>query len=270
MRADTGAELPILEVRDLSFSYGDKKVLDGVNLSIRRGKVTTILGSNGCGKSTLFDLMTKNLTPDRGKIFLKGADIKNLALKSFAREVSIVHQNNTAADDITVESLVNMGRTPYLKRLAAPSEEDERIVNWALEVTGTEEFRDREVSQLSGGQRQRAWIAMALAQDAEVLLLDEPTTYLDIRYQLEILDLIRKLNREYGKTIVMVLHDINQALCYSDVLVGLKDGQVLVSGEPEKVVTRQAVAQLFDVDLDVELFHGKKYVLIGGGQTKAS
>lgn len=259
-------EMPIIEVRDLRFSYGDNLILDGIDLGIRRGKVTTIMGGNGCGKSTLFNLMTKNLVPDAGKVFLKGRNIKNIQLKDFARQVAIVHQYNTASSDITVEDLVSMGRTPYLNAVAVPTLDDYRMIEWALEVTGTAEFREREVSRLSGGQRQRVWIALALAQDTDVLFLDEPTTYLDVRYQLDILDLVRMLNHQYGITIVMVLHDINQAIHYSDVVVGLKDGHVVVEGAPDEVISHETIAELFDIDLAVTEFHGHKYVLLRDGQ----
>lgn len=256
------AELPVIEVRDLHFAYGDNQVLKGINLGIQRGKVTTIMGGNGCGKSTLFNLMTKNLRPDSGKIFLRGRNIDDIGLKDFAREISIVHQYNTAASDITVQQLVNLGRTPYLKPMSVPTEEDERIVHQAMNFTNTAQYRLRPVSALSGGQRQRVWIAMALAQHTKILFLDEPTTYLDIRYQIEILELVRRLNREFGTTIVMVLHDINQAIHYSDVIVGLHDGRVVVSGDPEQVITPATIKQLFGIDLIVAQVKGHKYVLL--------
>lgn len=253
-----------MSVRNLYFAYGKNPILKGVNLQILPGKITTIMGANGCGKSTLFYLMTKNLTPDRGEIFLKGKNIENLSVKEFAREVSIVHQYNTAAADITVERLVSFGRTPHRNMMAAPSEEDERMIAWAMDVTDVTEFRDREVSRLSGGQRQRVWIAMALAQNTKILFLDEPTTYLDIRYQIEILELVQKLNQDYGITIVMVLHDINQAIHFSDEIIGLKDGKVAVSGDPQEVITREAIRTLYGIDLDVVELNGSRIVLSGG------
>ena len=171
-------EKPAMEVRNLSFSYGKNKVLRDVSFKIKGGDITTIMGANGCGKSTLFSLMTKNLYPRKGNIFLSGKNIQNLGLKDFAKKVSIVHQYNTSSDDITVERLVSFGRTPHMKMMQAKSQEDEERVQWAMEVTNVEKYRNREIARLSGGQRQRVWIAMALAQNTGILFLDEPTTYL--------------------------------------------------------------------------------------------
>lgn len=252
---------PAMEVRGLSFAYGKNKVLKDVSLKIEEGKITTIMGANGCGKSTLFSLMTKNLYARKGKIFLRGKNIQNLNLKEFAKQVSIVQQYNTSSDDITVERLVAFGRTPHRKPMQGKSEEDERLVEWAMEVTGILEYRDREVSRLSGGQRQRVWIAMALAQNTKILFLDEPTTYLDIRYQIEILELVWKLNNEFGITIIMVLHDINQAIYFSHQVIGLKDGLVEFQGSPEEVIDRQSIHSLYGIELDVTQIDGKKFVL---------
>ncbi|MCD8149777.1 MAG: ABC transporter ATP-binding protein [Clostridiales bacterium] len=250
-----------MEVKNLSFAYGRNRVLKDVSLKVESGKITTILGANGCGKSTLFYLMTKNLVPRQGRILLEGKSIKNMSLKEFACRVAIVQQYNTAGDDVTVERLVSFGRTPHRKMMQGKSEEDERLVEWALSVTNLTKFKDREVSRLSGGQRQRVWIAMALAQNTKILFLDEPTTYLDIRYQLEILKLVRKLNREYGITIVMVLHDINQAIAFSDRVIGLRGGVVAVEGKPEEVIDRESIRTLYGVDLKVTTVDGQKIVI---------
>ena len=252
---------PAMEVRNLSFSYGKNKVLRDVSFKIEGGNITTIMGANGCGKSTLFSLMTKNLYPRKGNIFLSGKNIQNLSLKEFARKVSIVHQYNTSSDDITVERLVSFGRTPHMKMMQARTQEDEELIQWAMEVTNVEKYKSREVSRLSGGQRQRVWIAMALAQNTKILFLDEPTTYLDIRYQIEILELIQKLNEEYGITIIMVLHDINQAIHFSQEVIGLKDGMVSFQGNPQEVINREGICDLYGIDLDVREIEGKKFVL---------
>lgn len=255
------AAKPAMEVRNLSFAYGKNPVLKDVSFGIREGEITTIMGANGCGKSTLFSLMTKNLMPRKGKIFLQGKNIQNLGLKDFARKVSIVHQYNSSSDDITVERLVSFGRTPHMKMMQAHSEEDDRLIQWAMEVTNIEKYKNREVARLSGGQRQRVWIAMALAQNTKILFLDEPTTYLDIRYQIEILELIQKLNKEYGITIIMVLHDINQAIYFSHEVIGLKDGLVMFRGNPQEVISRESIKGLYGIELEVTQVKGKKFVL---------
>ena len=256
-----GNKKPAMEVRNLSFSYGKNWVLKDTSFQIEEGKITTIMGANGCGKSTLFNLMTRNLYPGKGNIFLRGKNIQNLALKEFARKVSIVHQYNSSADDITAERLVSFGRTPHMKLMQGRSEADERQIRWAMEVTNTEKYRDREISRLSGGQRQRVWIAMALAQNTKILFLDEPTTYLDIRYQIEILKLVQKLNREYGITIIMVLHDMNQAIHYSDRIIGLKDGHVAAEGAPDEIITPESMRELYGITLGVTEVEGEKFVL---------
>ncbi|HJB25697.1 MAG TPA: ABC transporter ATP-binding protein [Firmicutes bacterium] len=252
----------IFTVKDLHFAYGKQNVLTGLNLTLHEGAITTLIGANGCGKSTLFNLMTKNLRPDRGEILLKEENIAEIKLKEFAKQVSIVHQYNTAPTDLTVEKLVSYGRTPYhTMGLSPDAKEDEEKVQWAMEITHTLKHRQKPVSELSGGQKQRVWIAMALAQDTKVLFLDEPTTYLDIRYQLQILQLIRNLNREYGITIVMVLHDINQSLYYSDEIVAMKDGKMIAQGLPEEIITSELVQSVYGVTLNISSVDGKPFVI---------
>ena len=205
----------IFTVEGLNFSYGKNKVIDDLSVTFKRGAVTTLIGANGCGKSTLFNLMTKNLRPQSGSILLGQEDVVHMKMKEFAKQVAIVHQYNTAPSDLTVEKLVSYGRTPYQTMgFSADAAEDEEKIRWAMEITEMIQYREKPVSQLSGGQKQRVWIAMSLAQNTKVLFLDEPTTYLDIKYQLQVLDLILRLNHELGLTIVMVLHDINQSLRY--------------------------------------------------------
>lgn len=252
----------VFDIKGLTFSYGTNEVIKGLDLSIKQGKVTTLIGANGCGKSTLFNLITKNLRPNSGEIRLEGKDISQVKLKDFARQVAIVHQYNTAPADISVEKLVAFGRTPY-HAFGSPSnsEEDEEKIKRALEITNTEKLKDKAVAQLSGGQKQRVWIAMALAQDTKILFLDEPTTYLDIRYQLQILKLVRKLNEEYGMTVIMVLHDINQSLYYSDEIVAMKDGRITAQGKPEEIITSELIKNVYDVELGILAVNGRPFVL---------
>lgn len=252
----------VFTVKDLSFSYGKQQVLNELDFTLHEGKITTLIGANGCGKSTLFNLMTKNLKPANGEILLHNKNIDEMKLKDFAKEVSIVHQYNTAPVDLSVEKLVGYGRTPY-HTMGIPTDrgEDEEKIKWALEITHTYKHRNKSVAELSGGQKQRVWIAMALAQDTKVLFLDEPTTYLDIRYQLQILKLIRQLNQEFGITIVMVLHDINQSLYYSDEIVAMKGGKMIAHGTPQETITSGLVKEVYDVDLNIQNVNGKPFVI---------
>lgn len=206
----------MVSVEHLTFHYdNDPPVLRDLSLTIRSGAITTLMGANGCGKSTLLQILTKNLKPDSGTIRFDQAELSAISLKEFARRAAIVHQKNTAPDDLTVERLVAYGRLPYSSIFKAGlDQENQAQVERALALTDLTELRDRRVGALSGGQRQRAFIAMALAQNTKLLFLDEPTTFLDVRYQVEILRLVERLNKEEGITIVMVLHDINQALSY--------------------------------------------------------
>ena len=252
----------IFTVKDLSFAYAKQPVLQELNVQFREGKITTLIGANGCGKSTLFHLMTKNLKPNAGKILLEREDIQSIRPRDFARQVSIVHQYNTAPADLSVEKLVSYGRTPYhTMGISSNPKEDEEKIRWALEITHTQKHKDKPVMELSGGQKQRVWIAMALAQGTKTLFLDEPTTYLDIRYQLQILQLIRTLNREYGITIIMVLHDINQSLYYSDEIVAMKGGKMIAQGQPEEIVTPDLIREVYGVDLKIRKVEEKPFVI---------
>lgn len=252
----------VFEVQSLSFSYGTNRVIQDLSVKISKEKVTTLIGANGCGKSTLFNLMTKNLKLQSGKILLNGVDIAQIKLRDFAKQSAIVHQYNTAPEDITVEKLVAYGRTPYHSfGIPSDSKTDEEKICQAMEITHITKHKDKPVSQLSGGQKQRVWIAMALAQDTKVLFLDEPTTYLDIRYQLQILNLVRKLNRKYGMTIIMVLHDINQSLYYSDEIIAMKNGRIIAQGEPQKIITAELIREVYDVNLTISQADGKPFIL---------
>ncbi len=250
-----------MEIKHLYFSYGKKKVLENINVTFERGAVTTLMGSNGCGKSTLLNICSRNLQHRRGRVLIGGKRVDEYKNKDFAKELAIVYQQNRILGDISVEQLVSYGRTPYLKPLQRHSKEDREFVDWALDITDLKELRESEVRKLSGGQRQRVFIAMALAQDSQILLLDEPTTYLDIRYQIDILSLIRFINKELGKTIVMVLHDIMQAINYSDKVVGLSDGRIVFDGRPNDVLDSEVVSSLYGTELVMDEYKNTKIVL---------
>jgi iron complex transport system ATP-binding protein len=254
----------MMEVKNLSFAYGDHAVLNDVSFTVPAGKITTVLGSNGSGKSTLFHLMTKNLKAQGGDILLDSQRIGEIKLLDFAKRVSIVGQTNTAPYDITVERLVSYGRTPFrsfAQRFKQSGEEDERLVDWALDIADVKKYRDRQMGTLSGGQRQRVWIAMALAQNTRLLFLDEPTTSLDIRFQVQILKLIKRLNEEFDVTVMMVLHDMNQAIRYSDEILGLKDGRIVCFGNPSEVLTPELIEEIYEIRLETMQTEKGKFVL---------
>jgi iron complex transport system ATP-binding protein len=254
----------LLETEDLHFSYAaGVPVLRGVSLGIRAGEVTTLLGANACGKTTLLRLLTRDLSPTAGRVLLDGADIRRIRRRDFARRAAVVHQNRSAPDDLTVRRLAAYGRLPHRGLFRAGDADDAETVEAALERADALDLADTPIGTLSGGQLQRAFIAMALAQDTEMLFLDEPTTFLDVRYQIEILRLVRELNESHGITVVMVLHDINQALMYSDRVVGLSDGRVLADGSPWDVIDADTIRLLYGVKLDVreDKETGRRWVL---------
>ncbi|URN96658.1 MAG: ABC transporter ATP-binding protein [Candidatus Pristimantibacillus lignocellulolyticus] len=237
-----------METNKISFQYKNSPpILNELSTSIAEGKVTTIIGPNGSGKSTLLALLARNYIPSVGQIIIDGRDLQQLKTKELARILAVVHQQNDAPYDLTVEKLVEYGRLPYRHMFSSESNEDREAIEWALECTKLTEFRHRRLNELSGGQKQRAWVAMALAQKTSILFLDEPTTFLDIYYQIELLDLVQQLNREHGLTIVMVLHDVNQAVRYSDHIKVLKDGNIIAEGEPEAIMTSELMELVYDV-----------------------
>ncbi|MCU0463373.1 MAG: ABC transporter ATP-binding protein [Anaerolineae bacterium] len=231
----------------LTLAYEDTCIIQDLSLSIPHGQITTLVGPNGCGKSTLLRGLSRLLKPKRGSVLLAGQDIWNMPTKQLAKQLGILPQGPVAPEGLTVHELVAQGRYPHQNWLQQWSREDERITREAMDITGIAEFADRAVDTLSGGQRQRAWIAMTLAQDSDLILLDEPTTFLDMAYQIEVLDLLHDLNAERGKTIVMVLHDLNHACRYADHLVAVRGGKVMAQGAPDEVVTEQLVCDVFGV-----------------------
>jgi iron complex transport system ATP-binding protein len=240
--------MSMIQTKSLTLAYGDVPIIDNLTLSIPEGQITVLIGSNGCGKSTLLRSLARLLKPEQGSVLLDGKDIHQSSTKAVARKLAMLPQGPTAPEGLTVLQLVKQGRYPYQSWLKQWSEEDERLVRHALQVTGVESLADRPVDSLSGGQRQRAWIAMTLAQNTDVILLDEPTTYLDMSHQIEILDLLYDLNQNEGRTIVMVLHDLNLACRYAHHLIAVRDKGVYAQGAPEDVLTPQMVRDVFCMD----------------------
>ncbi|HBT71524.1 MAG TPA: ABC transporter ATP-binding protein [Lysinibacillus sp.] len=237
-----------LSAEHLSLSYGSTQILDDINLVIPEGKISVIIGSNGCGKSTILRSLARLLTPQEGIVYLDGKAIHQQSSKEIAKKLAILPQGPEAPEDITVKDLCYYGRHPHKGLLSRQTLEDDAIVNRALMATKMTDFVDRTLDELSGGQRQRAWISMALAQDTDLLLLDEPTTYLDLAHQIEILELLRNLNVTHGRTIVMVLHDLNQAAQYADHLISIVKGKIFQEGPPEKVFTKSMIREAFGLD----------------------
>jgi iron complex transport system ATP-binding protein len=234
-----------LTASGLSAGYGETDILHDLDLAVPPGKITVIVGANACGKSTLLRTMSRLLSPHQGHVLLDGKSIHKTPPRELARTLGLLPQSPVAPEGITVADLVSRGRHPHQNLFSRWTRKDDEAVDGALNATKTAELAERPMDELSGGQRQRVWIAMALAQETEVLLLDEPTTFLDISHQVEVLDLLTDLNHSRGTTIVMVLHDLNLAARYADYLVAMAEGRVHVFGRPEEVLTQENVRQVF-------------------------
>ena len=246
-----------IEVKDLDVAYEQKYIIKNMNLEIPKGKITMIIGSNGCGKSTLLKTIARIITPKKGEIKLDGVSLKAQAPKEIAKKMAVLPQSPIVPSGLLVKELVSYGRFPYQSAMGGLKEKDIEMVNWAMKVTGIAEFSERSVDSLSGGQRQRAWIAMA--QETEILVLDEPTTYLDMAHQLEILMLLQKLNKEENRTIVMVLHELNNATKFADYLIGVKEGEVVFRGKPLDVITNENLYTLYGIDAKLQLDETGQY-----------
>ncbi|TAP39470.1 ABC transporter ATP-binding protein [Arthrobacter sp. S39] len=241
-------DMAVLRAQDLTLKYDQRCVVDGLTAEIPEGKVTMIVGANACGKSTLLRGLSRLLKPAAGVVTLDGKDIHSRPARVLARTLGLLPQHPTAPDGIAVRDLVGRGRYPHQGFFRSWSTEDDAAVQRALEATETLELAERNVDELSGGQRQRVWIAMALAQETDVLLLDEPTTYLDLAHQVEVLDLITDLNRKRGTTVAIVLHDLNLAARYADHVIAMKGGEVVALGHPTTVVTEKLVRTVFGLE----------------------
>ncbi|MFC5401193.1 ABC transporter ATP-binding protein [Cohnella soli] len=247
----------VLTAADLTFGYADRPLINGVGLDIARGEIVSIVGPNGSGKSTVLRLLTRLLNPSGGAVFLEGEAIARLNTKKIARKLTMLPQTQDHLLEMTVRDLVRQGRNPHLKWYEECRGEHEDVVDWALSMTDLTALQYRQLYTMSGGERQRAWIAMAIAQKPHTLLLDEPTTYLDIAHQLEIMELLRHLNKTQGITIAMVLHDLNQASRYSDRIIAIKDGQIVRQGEPKAVFDQAFFRDVFSIEAKIRMDGGK-------------
>ncbi len=240
-----------IKTANLSVAYDQVPVVNQMDIAIAAGKITTIIGPNGCGKSTLLKAVGRILRPMGGSVYLNGKDIRLLPTKEIAKKMAILPQTPVAPDGLTVGELVAYGRYPHQRGMGKLTPDDRDVIRWALDVTKLAPLENRAVDTLSGGQRQKVWIAMALAQQTDLILLDEPTTYLDLAHQLEVLELLQALNREQNRTIIMVLHEINLAARFADHLVAIRQGEVVCCGRPCEVVTPEVLRKVFHIEATV-------------------
>ena len=240
-----------IETKNVNISYGNVDIVENLNLEIPKGKITTIIGANGCGKSTILKTIARIISAKSGDIYINSKNIKTQKSKEIAKTMAVLPQNPQAPNGLTVEELIAYGRFPHKNGFKTDKNEDKEIVDWALKSTGIYEFKNRKIEDLSGGQRQRAWIAMALAQKTDILLLDEPTTYLDLAHQLEVLEVLDELNKKYNTTIVMVIHELNNAARFAHHMIGIKKGKICCEGSPDEVMTKENLRELFNIDSEI-------------------
>lgn len=236
-----------IKAETISVAYDHKMIIEHLSLDVPRGAITTIIGANGCGKSTLLKALTRIHKVEKGAIYLDGQSIATLPTKQVAQKIALLPQVLEATEGISVYELVSYGRYPHQKYLGSLTAYDRSRIHWAMEVTNTIDLANNDVDTLSGGQKQRVWIAMALAQDTDTIFLDEPTTYLDLNHQLEVLELLKRLNQENGKTIVMVLHDLNLSARFSDQLIAMKDGGIQFQGAVSDILTVSNLETIFNI-----------------------
>lgn len=247
-----------INVSGVEVGYDNEVIIQNIDFVLNKGEITTIIGPNGSGKSTILKAMTRLVKYQKGNIYLDGKGILEYGNKQFARKIGVLPQCHIAPPDFKVKDLVSYGRLPYQGILKKQSEEDENIIEWAMKATGVFHFREKSIQDCSGGEAQRVWIATVLAQQPEVMFLDEPTTYLDISHQLEMMKLLKKLNRTSSIGIVMVLHDINQALEVSDRIIIIKKGEKYADGSPQEVITSKMMKEVYEVDCEVVWLDGRK------------
>ncbi|MBW7476274.1 ABC transporter ATP-binding protein [Paenibacillus oenotherae] len=240
-----------LSTSQLNIGYDERLIVEDLNVAIPQGKITALVGANGSGKSTILKTMARIMSPAKGTVMLDGKSIHKQSTREVAKQLAILPQNPTAPDGLTVSELVSYGRFPYQKGFGSLTREDRDVIQWAIQATRMTEFADRPIEQLSGGQRQRAWIAMALAQQTDILFLDEPTTFLDMAHQLEVLELLQELNANSGRTIIMVVHDLNHASRYAQHVIAIKKGKVAGEGSPQAVITKDIMREVFGIEADI-------------------
>lgn len=253
-----------IDVKQLSVTLGDRQILHDINVSVPVGKITTLIGPNGCGKSTLLRSMIGYIHSPRDCVTILGKPLQSYSQNELARQMAFLPQVPNMPKDMTVEELVYCGRYPYQMWWKNTAKEDREIVDYALGITKTNHLRNQLIPSLSGGERQRVWIAMALAQQPKLLVLDEPTTYLDINHQLEIMELLKRLNDEQGLTVLMVLHELTQAVQYSHHMDIIKDGHLVTAGETKEIVSDELFRDVFSVDVQIDTFDDKQYVRVKG------
>ncbi|MGL4337782.1 MAG: ABC transporter ATP-binding protein [Turicibacter sp.] len=242
----------MIQIENLKVGYEERIIIETLNLTINKGQIVSIIGPNGCGKSTLLKTISRMIKPVAGHVYVDGRNIKQLKNKLISQKICLLSQHNSAPGDLTVEELVFFGRLPHKKWYESKTNEDKQIVDWAILNTGLKEFTSTRISMLSGGQRQRAFIAQALSQQPDILLLDEPTTYLDISFQLELMELVKEINEKLGITVVMVLHELNQASKYSDRLIIMKNGQIVGDGCPKNVITPAIIEEVYKIECEID------------------
>jgi iron complex transport system ATP-binding protein len=252
----------MIKTKNIEVSYGKKRIIDSVDIHIKEGTINTLIGPNGSGKSTILKAITRQKKLDCGEIFFKEKPIENLSRMYWAENVTYLPQNPKAPSDYTVWDLVSLSRNAYLKWYERLGKKDYKIIEDAISKTNIQDHKYKLLSELSGGERQRAWIAMALAQEPELIILDEPTTFLDIAYQFEILEIVKDLNRKENITVLMVLHDLNHAAKYSDNIVLLKKGKVFAEGPPKDVMNKENIREAFNIEVKVQHDQEHDYPLI--------
>lgn len=248
-----------ISVKKLYVSYENNTIIENMSLSIPKGKISIIIGANGCGKSTLLKTISRINKPKAGEIFINNKNLNKIKEKDIAKEVAFLPQGPVCPSGLTVRELVAFGRFPYQKLIGGLNSHDKKVIDWAIKETGLSEFADREIENLSGGQRQRAWIAMTLAQETEIIMLDEPTTYLDMSYQLEVLEVLQKLNREKNITVVIVLHELNNACRFADNIIGLKKGKIICEGIPIDVINKENLKEIYGIDANLKYSENGEY-----------